>query len=126
MADEADVLTAVLAALPAACKAHPIGKVPTPFPVDFTTVQVVERAGGTGRAGRYGTRGWAVYITGASSQSEANARNSLRLADEALRNRVLAVGDEQSTPLRFDVARPIDKPSGKSHYAGVRTYHFTI
>lgn len=126
MADEQEVLDALLAALPAACRAHPTGEVPTPFPADFTTVRVVERAGGSGRGGRFATRGWTAYITGASSRSEDNARTALRLADEALSGLVLLVGAERSTPIRFDVARPIDKPSGKTHYAGDRSYHFAI
>lgn len=128
MASEKDVLDAVLAAvnaaLPPSVRAWPVGKVPEPFPVEFVTVHVVRRSGGTARSGRYSTRGWAAYVTGASSESEANARNSLRLAGDALENQVLVVASGRSTPLRFDNARPIDKAKG--WHAGVSVYHFTV
>jgi len=127
MADEKAVLDAVLALVNAAlstAEAYPVGKVPEPFPSEFVTVYVVRRSGGTGRAGRYSTRGWAVYVTGASSTSEANARNSLRLTGDALENKVLTVGSEQSTPMRFDNARPISNDKG--WHSGVSTYHFAI
>lgn len=127
MADEKQVLDAVLALVNAAldtAEAYPVGKVPDPFPAEFVTVYAVRRSGGTGRAGRFTTRGWAVYITGASNASEANARNSLRLAGNALENRVLVIGAEQSTPMRFDNARPISDDKG--WHSGVNAYHFTI
>lgn len=127
MATEKQVLDAVLAlinaALPAAVRAYPVGKVPSPFPSDFVTVYAVRRAGGGGRAGRYVTRGWAVYVTGAST-SESDARNSLRIAGDALENRVLAVGSERSTPMRFDNARPISNDKG--WHAGVSVFHFAL
>lgn len=127
MATEKQVLDAVLelinAALPPAVRAYPQGKVPQPFPPDFVAVYVVRRSGGGGRAGRYTTRGWAVYVTGAST-SEPDARNSLRLAGDALENKTLAVGSESSTPMRFDNARPITDDKG--WHAGVSVYHFTI
>lgn len=127
MASEKEVLDAALALLNAALPdvtAYPLGKVPEPFPVDFVTVYAVRRAGGSGRAGRYVTKGWALYVTGASSKSESNARNSLRIAGDALENKVLVVDSERSTPMRFDNARPISKDKG--WHAGVSVYHFTI
>lgn len=128
MADEKQVLDAVLAlvnaALPASTRAYAVGTVPTPFPKEFVTVYVVRRSGGTGRAGRFSTRGWAVYVTGASSFSEANARNSLRLAGDALENKTLTIGSEQSTLMRFDNARPISNDKG--WHSGVSTFHFAI
>lgn len=128
MASEKQVLDAVLAlinaALPASTRAYAQGLVPSPFPAEFVTVYVVRRSGGGGRAGRYVTRGWAVYITGASKAYESNARNSLRLAGDALENRVLVVGSERSTPMRFDNARPITNDKG--WHAGVSVYHFAL
>lgn len=128
MATEEQVLTAALAlvnaALPGDVEAFPVGEVPEPFPADFVTVYVVRRSGGGGRAGRHVTTGWALYLTGASSQFESNARNSLRIAGAALENKTLAVGSEQSTPMRFDNARPITDDKG--WHAGVSVYHFAI
>ena len=81
MATESQVMAAVLAAvnaaLPEGKKATEPGKLPTPRPIEHTTVTLVERPGGSPRAGRRSTRGWQVYIFSASSTSEANARNSL-------------------------------------------------
>lgn len=129
MATEQSVLDAVLAlvdaALPTKTASYEAGTVPEPFPAEFVTVYVVRRGGATaGRAGRYATRGWAAYITGASNASGHNARNSLRLAGDALENRVLVVGDERSTPMRFDNGRAVVEDKG--WHSGVSVYHFTI
>ena len=128
MASEEQVLDEALsllnAALPDSVTAYAHGPMPEPFPHEFVRVYLVRRAGGTGRAGRYDTTGWALYVTAASSQFEANARNSLRIVGEALENTVLAVGSEQSTPMRFDNARPITDDKG--WHAGVSVWHFTI
>ena len=128
MATEEQVLNAVVAlvdaALPARTEVHEAGAMDKPYPPEFVTVYVVRRGGGTGRAGRRATRGWAAYLTGASSESGHNARNSLRLAGDALENKVLAVGDERSTPMTFDNGRAVTEDKG--WHSGVSVYHFTI
>lgn len=130
MADEQQVLDAALAmlnaSLPAQAKACAQGKVPEPFPAKFVTAYAVRRSGGTSRAGRHSTRGWALYLTGVSRVSEEDARLSLRTCTDALENKVLVVGDERSTPMRFDTARPIDKPRGSEWHSGVVVFHFAI
>lgn len=126
MATESDALAAVLAAinadLPPTVRAYDADKVPTARPLDFVTVSVARRSGGTARSGRYSTEGWAAYVMGASKTSSSNARNSLRLANGALENRVLTVGSEKSTPVRFENGRPVAPDDGWS--TGVNTYHF--
>lgn len=126
MVDEQQVLDAVVAlldpALPKPVLEH--GAVGDPAPPEYLTVYVVRRAGGSPRAGRYVTGGWAVYLTGASSRSGENARDSLERARTALENKTLTVGSERSTPMRFDNARPITDDKG--WHAGVSVYHFAI
>jgi hypothetical protein len=126
MASEKQVLDAVMGLVDAAVTApvHEAGAMSPTYPPEFVTVYVVRRAGGTGRAGRNVTRGWAVYITGASSVSANNARTSLRLAGDALENRVLTVGSERSTPVTFDNARPITNDKG--WHSGVSVWHFAV
>ena len=128
MATESQVVAAVLAAvnaaLPATVRAYEPSKVPGSRPAEFVQVTVVRRSGGTARAGRRSTRGWAVYFMAASRTSEANARNSLRLAGDALENRALIVGDESSTPVEFNTARPVSPDDG--WFSGSSVYHFAI
>lgn len=128
MVAEGDVLTAVVAAinagLPASVRAYDHGKVPSPRPNEFAAVSIVRRAGGSPRAGRYSTDGWAVYVMAASLTSSPNARNALRKASEALENKTLTVGGVSSTPVRFDTGRPVAPDDG--WHTGVNTYHFTI
>jgi hypothetical protein len=128
MASEEQVLEAALsllnAALPGSVTAYAHGLMPEPFPPEFVRVHLVRRSGGTARAGRYDTAGWALYVTAASSQFEANARTSLQHVANALENKVLTVGSEKSTPMRFDNARPITDDKG--WHAGVSVYHFAI
>jgi hypothetical protein len=128
MASEEQVLEAVIAlvdaALPSRTEVHEAGDVPDRKPPEFVTVYVVRRGGGTGRAGRRATRGWAAYLMGASSESGHNARNSLQKASDALENKVLVVGDERSTPMTFDNGRAVTEDKG--WHSGVSVYHFTI
>lgn len=128
MATETEILTAVLAAantaLPTGRDAYEPGKVPTPRPNEFVTVTIARRGGGSARAGRFATTGWAVYVMGASMTASSNARDSLRLVDGALDGVVLAIADETTTPIRFDNARPVAPDDG--WFTGVNTYHFAI
>jgi hypothetical protein len=120
----AAALAKMNAALPASVRAVEPSKVATPRPKEFVNVTLVRRAGGSPRAGRYDTTGWALYLMAASQTSEANARNSLRLAGAALESAPLVVGSESSTPVRFDNARPVSPDDG--WFTGSAVYHFTI
>lgn len=128
MATESEIMAAVLAAanaaLPASVRAYEPSKVPGVRPKEFVTVTIVRRAGGSARSARHATTGWAVYFLGASLTSEANARNSLRLAGAALENKTLTVGSESSTVVRFDNARPVSPDDG--WFTGASTYTFAI
>ena len=128
MATESEVMTAVLAAvnaaLPATKQATEPSGVGSPRPLEHTTVTLVERPGGSVRAGRRSTRGWQVYVFAASSTSEANARNSLEKAHGALVNKVLVVGDERSTPIALGPSRPVGDDD--NWFSGSKSYLFTI
>lgn len=128
MATEAAVITATLAAinagLPATVRVYEPGKVPKNRPNDYLTVTIVRRAGGSARAGRFTRTGWAVYILAASSNSAADARNSLRLARVAIESKPLTVAGEKSTPVAFYTARQVTPDD--NWYSGVDTFHFTI
>lgn len=128
MPSDNQVVTTVLAvvneALPPAVRAYTPSKVPTTLPAEFVVVTVARRSGGSPRAGRYATRGWAVYFMASSATSDTNAGNALRLIDEAIENRPLLVADETSTPVRFDNARPVAPDD--NWFSGVNTYTFAI
>lgn len=128
MATESEVMTAVLAAvntaLPVGKKATEPSKVASPRPPEQVTVTLAERPGGSVRSGRRSVRGWQAYIFAASSTSEANARNSLEKAHEALVNKVLVVGDERSTPVALGPARPVGEDDGS--FSGSKSYLFVI
>lgn len=128
MATESEVMAAALAAvnaaLPASVRAYEPSKVPSKRPGEFVTVTLARRAGGSGRSGRYSTTGWALYLLGASLTSEANARNSLEKARTALEGKPLVVGDESSTPVRFDNARPVSPDDG--WFSGSSVFHFAL
>lgn len=131
MVTEAQVLAAFLAAanaaLPASVRAYEPPKVPSPKPNEFVSVTIVRRSGGSPRSGRYETTGWSVYVMAASSaalSSGTNARNCLRLIGDAVENKPLVVGDEVSTPVRFDNGRPVAPDNNWS--TGVNTYSFAI
>lgn len=128
MPTEQQIATAALAlangVLPAAMRAYEPSKVPASKPNEFVTVTLVRRAGGSPRAGRYVTSGWSLFFMAASRTSEANARHGLDLIRGAFENNVLTVGDDTSTPVRFDNARPVG-PDDK-YSSGVNTYSFTL
>lgn len=128
MATESQVIAAVLAAVNAnrlpGNEAKEPSKIGTPRPPQHTTVTVVERQGGTGRAGRRSTRGWQAYIFAASATSEENARKSLEAAHGALHNRVLVVNGERSTPIALGPSRPVGQDDG--WFSGNKSYTFTI
>jgi hypothetical protein len=128
MADEEQVLNALIAMVDATASSrtevYEAGDVPSPKPAEFVTVYVVRRGGGTGRAGRRASQGWAAYLMGASSKSGHNARNSLQRASDAIENKVLVVGPERSTPMTFDNGRAVTEDKG--WHSGVRVYHFAI
>lgn len=128
MPTEQQIATALLAlangALPATVRAYEPSKVPATKPLEFVTVALVRRFGGTPRAGRYTTTGWAVYVMAASKTSEANARNSLEKVGDVLEGQVLTIDGRKSTPVTFNNARPVGPDDGWS--SGVKTYHFAI
>jgi hypothetical protein len=128
MATEQQIVTASLAiangALPLTTRAYEPSKVPKSKPDEFVTVTIARRSGGTPRAGRYATTGWALYVMAASKTSESNARNSLEKVGAALEGRVLTVAGLTSTPVKFQVDRPVGPDDGWS--TGVKTYHFTL
>lgn len=128
MATESQVMTAALTAvndaLPAAVRACEPSEVPGTRPAEFVVVTLARRSGGTARAGRHSTTGWALYLMAASSTSEANARNTLEKARAALENVVLTVGSESSTPVTFANARPVSPDDG--WFSGSAVYHFAL
>lgn len=128
MPTDAQVLTAVLdaanAALPASVRAYTPSSVPVKRPAEFVVVTLARRAGGSARAARFATKGWAVYFMAASQTSDANARNSLRRVGEALENSTLTVGSETSTVVTFDNARPVAPDDG--WFTGTDAYRFAI
>jgi hypothetical protein len=128
MATESEILAAALAkintGMPAARQACEPSKVATERPPEYLTVTLARRPGGSPRAGRHSTTGWALYLFAASSTEESNARNSLEKARAAIENEPLVVGDETSTPVRFDNARPVSPDDG--WFSGSNVYHFAL
>lgn len=128
---ESDVVTAVLAAinaavepLPGGVEAYENGDVPKKIPPDHLVVTVARRPGGPGRAGRYATTGWAVYVLAVSSVSLSNARTTLGWVRANLLGSTLTVAGVTSTPVTFYTARQV-APDG-SKFSGTDTYHFTV
>lgn len=114
------VLGLINAALPATTRAYEPDKVPATRPANYVVLTVVRRSGGTPRGGRYVTTGWSFYLMGVAQTSVSNARNSLRLAGDALESKVLTVAGLASTPVKFDNGRPVAPDDG--WFSGVNTY----
>lgn len=106
--------------------AYEPSKVPTGTskPAEFVTLALVQRSGGTPRAGRYATTGWALYVMAASKVSENNARLRHDKIAGVLDGRILTIAGATSTPVTFDNARPVSPDDGYS--TGVRVYHFAL
>lgn len=116
MATESQVITTVLAAvnsaLPPTVRAYEPSKVPATRPAEFVQVTIARKFGGSRAGGMYDSSGWSVYVMAASRTSESNARNSLRLANDALENANLVIDSEESTPIDFRAARPVAPDDG--------------
>lgn len=103
--------------------------VPVQRPSEYVTLTVVRRGGGTARAGRHSTSGWAAYFMAVSQLYVDNAHNSLKRVNVALENKTLTVeldDDETvtSTPVTYASGRPVAPDDG--WFSGVHVYHFTV
>lgn len=119
-----DVCIAAINAQFSSTRAYESSSLPASRPAEFIVVTLVRRSGGSPRAGRYVTSGWALYVMAASQTFASNARNSLEKARAALEGVVITVDGVKSTPIRFGDGRPVAPDDG--WLSGVNTYQFAL
>lgn len=129
--DEQQVLDAFMTrantALGGRVDAYEHDNFPGKKPDEYVIVTIARRAGGSPRAGRHSTTGWAVYVLAASHVSSDNARLSLHKVRAEFINTTLDIAGESSstsTPITFRTARAVGAGSG--WFSGVDTFHFTV
>ena len=107
------VVEALNNALPATCRAYPLGQLPATRPTEYVEVVVTRRPGGNLKASAATTvAGYRGLIRAVSRTSVDNVLTTLETCRRALEFRRLAVGDRFSTPLQFETARPAGPDNG--------------
>ncbi|WP_418060807.1 hypothetical protein [Pimelobacter simplex] len=115
------IVEALNAALPTACRAYPLGKVPATRPAEYVEVIVTRRFGGNPKASAVSdVAGYRTLLRAVSQVSVANVLGTLETCRAALEFQCLTVGDQVTTPIQFETARSAGPDNG--WFSGAEQY----
>lgn len=119
------IVEALNAALPAECRAYPLGKVPATRPAEYVEVIVTRRFGGERRqCGRTGAAGYRDLLRAVSRASVDNVLTTLETCRAALEFQQLEVDGRATTPVQFETATAAAPDNG--WFSGATTYTHVI
>ncbi|KAB2808314.1 hypothetical protein F9L07_22630 [Pimelobacter simplex] len=115
------VVEALNAALPAECRAYPLGEVPAKRPAEYVEVVVTRRFGGNPKASAVSdVAGYRTLLRAVSQASVDNVHKTLETCRGALEFQCLPVGDQATTPIQFETARSAGPDNG--WFSGAEQY----
>lgn len=119
------VVDAINAVLPAEVRAYARDDVPALRPTAYVEVSLGRYTGAEPRAaGQTKRRGYRIACRGVAELGTSDVSNALDLCDQALLNKVLAIADETTTPIRLD-SDDIPGPDD-GWFSGLRLYTFVL
>lgn len=119
------IVEALNAALPTACRAYPLGKVPATRPAEYVEVIVTRRFGGERRqCSRTGAVGYRALIRAVSQVSVDNVLATLETCRLALEFQQLDLDGRTTTPVQFETATAAAPDNG--WFSSATTYTYVI
>ncbi len=120
-----DAIMTILNAALSPRKAYDLDKVPSPRPAQYVEITLARRFGDLQTlGGRVGPTGYRITVAAVSQGNLVAARSDLEKCRAALEDRLLIVGDDESTPIEFETNDDADYGSG--WFAEYMAFTYTI